>query len=224
MSAARIALLAGASGLVGRELLKLLVADDGYRRVEVLVRRPLQLPPDRKLGVHVVDFANLPRPFPECDDVFIALGTTIKVAGSKTAFRQVDLDFVVGVAKAAHAAGARRIAVVSALGANAKSRVFYNRVKGEAEALIASLEYESVVIARPSLLLGDRKSLGQPARAGEEWGERIARPIGWLIPKGMRPIRASDVAASMLAAIRQAKPGIVQLESGAMQPRDAPAR
>ena len=82
-------------------------------------------------GAHWVDFARLPAVFPTVDDVFIALGTTIKVARSEAAFRQVDFDFVVNTARAARAAGATRLAVVSALGADAESHIFYNRVKGE---------------------------------------------------------------------------------------------
>ena len=88
--------------------------------------------------------------------MFITLGTTIKVAGSQAAFRQVDFAFVVNTARAAKAAGATRLAVVSALGADTKSRVFYNRVKGEMEAAVAQLGYQSIVIAQPSMLLGDR--------------------------------------------------------------------
>src|SRR5213079_297737 len=170
----RTALLAGATGLVGHALLPLLLADKHYRRVHVLLRRAApDIKPNAELEVHHVDFARLSAAFPTVDDVFIALGTTIKVAGSEVAFRQVDFDFVVNTARAARAAGARRLAVVSALGADAKSRVFYNRVKGEMQAAIAQLGYESVVIAQPSLLLGDRTALGQPARRGEIWAARL---------------------------------------------------
>src|SRR4029450_14114644 len=94
----------------------------------------------------------LPRTFPPVEDVFIALGPTIKIAGSEEAFRQVDFDFVVNTARAARAAGATRLAVVSALGADAKSRIFYNRVKGEMQDAIAQLGYETIVIAHASLL------------------------------------------------------------------------
>ena len=153
----RAALLAGATGLVGRALLPMLLADKHYRSVHVLLRRAApEIEADAKLKVLQVDFALLPAAFPKVDDVFIALGTTIKVAGSEVAFRQVDFDFVVNTARAARVAGATRLAVVSALGADAKSRVFYNRVKGEMQAAIAQLGYESVVIAQPSLLIGDR--------------------------------------------------------------------
>ena len=114
------------------------------------------------------------------------------------------------------------MAVVSALGADAKSRVFYNRVKGEMQAAIAQLGYESVVIAQPSLLLGDREALGQPARSGEAWAARLLGPLGWIVPKAVRPIPAGAVASALLAAILDMKPGVRVLKSGAMQARDQP--
>ena len=219
----RTALLAGATGLVGRALLPMLLAGKRYRRVHVLLRRAVpDIKASAKLKVHQVDFARLPVRFPTVDDVFIALGTTIKVAGSEAAFRQVDYDFVVNTARAARTAGATRLAVVSALGADAKSRVFYNRVKGEMQDAIAQLGYESVVIAQPSLLLGDRAALGQPARSGEVWAARLLRPLGWMVPKGVRPIPARAVASALLAAFVDTKPGVRVLKSGAMQARDQP--
>jgi uncharacterized protein YbjT (DUF2867 family) len=203
--------------------LALLLAGQHYRRVHVLLRRAApDIKANAKLKVHQVDVARLPATFPAVDDVFIALGTTIKVAGSEAAFRQVDFDSVVNTARAAKAAGATRLAVVSALGADAKSRVFYNRVKGEMQAAIAQLGYESVVIAQPSLLLGDRAALGQPARSGEVWATRLLGPLGWMVPKAVRPIPARAVASALLAAMLDAKPGVRVLKSGAMQARDQP--
>ena len=219
----RTALLAGATGLVGRMLLPMLLASKHYRSVHVLLRRtPPDINASAKLKIHQVDFARLPEAFPTVDDVFIALGTTIKVAGSEAAFRQVDFAFVVNTARAARAAGATRLAVVSALGADAESRVYYNRVKGEMQAAIAQLGYESVVIAQPSLLLGDRAALGQPARSGEIWAARLLGPLGWIVPKAVRPIPAAAVASALLAAILDTKPGVRVLKSGAMQARDQP--
>jgi uncharacterized protein YbjT (DUF2867 family) len=203
---------------VGHALLPLLLAGKRYRRVHVLLRRDVpRIESDRKLQVHVVDFARLAEPFPKVNDVFIALGTTIKAAGSQAAFRQVDFDYVVDVARIARAAGATRLAVVSALGADARSRVFYNRVKGEMEAAIAQLGYTSVVIAQPSLLLGDRTALGQRARAGEIWAARLARPMSWMVPRGVRPIQARAVAAALAEAMHTAKPGLRVLKSREMQ-------
>jgi uncharacterized protein YbjT (DUF2867 family) len=108
------------------------------------------------------------------------------------------------------------------LGADPKSRIFYNRVKGEMETAIAQLGYESVVIAQPSLLLGDRAALGQPARSSEIWAARLLAPLGWIMPKGVRPISTRAVASALLAAIVDAKPGVRVLKSGAMQARDQP--
>ena len=214
----RAAVLIGATGLVGRELLALLLASPSYRRVHALVRRAVpDLAADPKLDVLRVDFARLPAAFPRADDAFIALGTTIKAAGSDAAFRMVDFDYVVGSARAARAAGATRLAVVSALGADARSHVFYNRVKGEMEAAVAALGFDSTVIAQPSLLLGDRAALGQTARSGEAWATRLLAPIGWIVPKAVRPISAGAVAAAMVAALRAARPGVVVLKSGAMR-------
>jgi uncharacterized protein YbjT (DUF2867 family) len=219
----RSALLAGATGLVGRALLHMLLASKHYGSVHVLLRRSApDIEANAKLKVHLVDFARLPADFPAVDHVFIALGTTIKVAGSEAAFRQVDFDFVANTARAARAAGATRLAVVSALGADAKSRVFYNRVKGEMQATIAQLGYESVVIAQPSLLMGDRAALGQQARTGEVWAARLLGPFGWMLPKGVRPIPAHAVASALIAAMLEAKPGVRVLSSAAMQARDQP--
>ena len=214
----RVALLAGATGLIGRALLPLLLASDRCGAVHVLLRRATPgLPTHPKLTLHTVNFAHLPEPFLAADDVFIALGTTIKVAGSEAAFREVDFDFVVNTARAARAAGATRLAVVSALGADVKSRVFYNRVKGEMQAAVSALGYESVVLAQPSLLIGDRAAFGQPTRAGEVWAARLLAPVIGLIPKSVRPIEASTVAQAMLTANLSGKPGVHILGSGLMQ-------
>ena len=216
-SAARTALLAGATGLIGHALLPMLNASPAYARTHVLVRRaPAGVVADARTTFHVVDFAQLPE-LPAVDDCYIALGTTIKVAGSQAAFRAVDFDFVVNTARAARAAGATRLAVVSALGADANSAVFYNRVKGEMQAAIAALGFESVVIAQPSLLLGDRAAIGQPTRSAEVWATRLLTPTMWLVPRSVRPIDAAKVAAALLAATPDAAPGVRVLSSAQMQ-------
>jgi uncharacterized protein YbjT (DUF2867 family) len=217
----RIALLAGATGLIGRALLPRLQASATYARVHVLLRRTVpEIVRSPKLKVHHVEFARLPAAFPQVDDVYITLGTTIKAAGSQAAFRKVDFDFVVNTARAARAAGALRLAVVSSLGADADARVFYNRVKGEMQAAIAKLGYESVVIAQPSLLLGDRAALGQAVRGGEALAMRVLGPLSWMTPRAVRPIEADAVASALVAAMFTAKPGIRIMKSGEMQPRE----
>src|SRR5271156_2540161 len=141
--------LAGATGLVGRSILEGLLANPSVRSVYVLARRRPRVA-DARITCHIVDFASL-QPLPPVDEVYLALGTTIKVAGSQAAFRAVDFDANLAVARAALASGARRCGLVSAMGADAKSRVFYNRVKGELEEALAQLPFEGLVIARPSL-------------------------------------------------------------------------
>lgn len=155
---------------------------------------------------------------PAVDDVFIALGTTIKVAGSQQAFRAVDFDAVLALATAARAAGASRLGIVSAMGADATSPVFYNRIKGEMEQAVTQLGYDSVTFARPSLLAGDRDSLAQPARSGEKMALAAMRLFKPLIPANYRTIRAADVASALVRAVRAGQPGQHVLLSGDMQP------
>jgi uncharacterized protein YbjT (DUF2867 family) len=210
--------LAGASGLIGRALLELLLAPGRSERVVVLARRPLApVRSDPRLSVRTGELAALAAEARGVRDVYIALGTTIKVAGSQAAFRAVDFDLVVDIARAARDAGARRLAVVSALGANARSGIFYNRVKGEAEDALKTLGYDSLVIAQPSLLIGDRSALGQPTRSGELLAARFFGPVMPWIPAGVRPIEATTVARAMVAALEQATPGTRVLSSAEMQ-------
>lgn len=211
----RVALVAGATGLVGREILAILLADKRYSRVHVLGRRTTDLQ-HPKLEQHVVDFTRLPK-LPAIDDVFIALGTTIKVAGSQDAFRAIDFDAVLAVARAGIAAGASKLGAVSALGANPKSSVFYSRVKGETEQALAQCGYRSLVLARPAMLAGDRESLGQPVRSGERVGLALTRALRPLIPANYRSIAAADVAAALVQAVHTGAAGVRTLESGAMQ-------
>jgi uncharacterized protein YbjT (DUF2867 family) len=213
MAATRTVVLAGATGLVGREILKGLLADDSVTAVHALGRRALS--PQPKLISNVVDFTALP-PLPPIDEAYLALGTTIKVAGSQAAFRAVDFDANLAVARAAKAAGARRIGLVSAMGADAHSRIFYSRVKGELEEALAALNFESLVIARPSMLVGDREALGQPVRSGERIAMYVGAVFGLLIPANYRPIAASKVARALLTRVPTAR-GREVLLSGAMQ-------
>ena len=206
------ALLAGATGLVGREIA---VQWRGSGRLHLLVRRPLEHLAANQTQ-HVVDFAELP-PLPRAQEAFCALGTTIKVAGSRPAFRAVDFDAVLAFARAARAAGASRFGVVSALGADATSGVFYNRVKGEMEAALAEIGFARLVIARPSLLVGDRAAAGQHARTGEGLALALTRPVAGWIPKAWRPIEAARVARALLRALAEGGGGLRILTSAEMQ-------
>lgn len=202
--------VAGASGLVGRALCRQLAADPGCTALWPLLRRAV--PELAALPKSTV----LPWPapaLPPLDTACCALGTTIAVAGSQAAFRAVDHDAAIAFARAAKAAGATRFGVVSALGADAGSRVFYNRVKGEMEAAVRALGFATLVIARPSLLAGDRAALGQPSRLGERLALRLTAPVRALLPARVRPIAADDVAAGLLAALREQPAGVHVVES-----------
>ena len=208
--------LAGASGLVGRALLSQLLGDD-RATVHALLRRDVpDLPASRGLVRHVIDFTALPA-LPPADELYIALGTTLKAAGSQAAFRAVDFDAVVAVARAARDAGIERVAVVSALGANAQSRVFYNRIKGEMERALRDLRFERLVVARPSLLAGAREALAQPPRRGERLALRALGPVAWALPASLRPIEPAVVARAMRYALRTDGLSWQVLESGVMQ-------
>jgi uncharacterized protein YbjT (DUF2867 family) len=220
---ARVAVLAGATGMVGRAVLARLTADktSPYAAVHTLGRRAPELPAgaqNARLVSHVSQ-SLLDTEVPPADDMFIALGTTISVAGSQSAFRAVDLDAVLALARAARAAGVRRLGVVSAMGADAGSKVFYNRVKGEMEQAVSALGFDTVVIARPSLLDGKRAALGQPTRRGEQLALKVMRLLKPLIPRNYRAISDAQVAKALVEAVQAGRPGVQILLSGEMQPR-----
>lgn len=208
-------MVAGATGLVGREILAALLADKTYKKVVAVGRRALSLEHPR-LVQQIIDISK-PTVLPKADDMFIALGTTIKVAGSQAAFRAVDLEAVVALARAAQAAGASRLGVVSAMGADAGSKVFYNRVKGEMEDALAALGFTTLVIARPSMLAGERGALNQPVRQGERIALLLSRTLKPLIPSNYRSIAAKDVALALTDSLKTSKPGSYRLLSGQMQ-------
>ncbi|HEY0420808.1 MAG TPA: oxidoreductase, partial [Acetobacteraceae bacterium] len=162
------------------------MADETVAAVHVLARRPLS-GEHSKLTTHVVDFAAVGA-LPPIDEAYLALGTTIKVAGSQSAFRAIDFDANLAVACAAQVAGACRLGLVSAMGADAHSSIFYNRVKGELEEALSGLGFAGLVIARPSMLAGDRTALGQPVRSGEQLAVKLSRWLRPLIPTDYRSI------------------------------------
>jgi uncharacterized protein YbjT (DUF2867 family) len=210
-----VAMVAGATGLVGREVLAALLADKRYATVHSVGRR--ELPQQHaRLVQHMLDFKALPV-LPAVDEVFIALGTTIKVAGSQAAFRAVDFEAVVSIARAARARGAKKLGVVSAMGADASSAIFYNRVKGEMEEALAQIGYDSLVIARPSMLAGQREELGQAVRTGERIALSLSTWLKPLIPANYRSIQARDVARALVEAVQTRPPGVHRLLSGSMQ-------
>lgn len=212
MTKKKTLVLAGATGLVGGEVLRLALADPAFSRVTALVRRPLEgeVAGHPKLVERRVDFDRLDRHHAAlgADAVISALGTTIRTAGSQTAFRRVDYDYPLALARLALAEGARHFLLVSALGAAARSPFFYNRVKGELEDAVLALGYPAVTIVRPSLLLGERREL----RLGEE----IAKRFGFLAPGKYKPVAAHDVAAALVAAAREGGAGVRIVESDAI--------
>ena len=203
---------------MGREVLAALLTDKRYAAVHCVGRRPLPLTHPRLIS-HVISFDKLDTlpGLKHVDDVFIALGTTIKVAGSEAAFRAVDFDAVLAVARAAKSAGATRLGVVSAMGASLGSAIFYNRVKGEMEDALAKLAFETLIIARPSMLAGDRDALAQPARAGERLILPAMRLFKPLIPANYRAISARAVAQALVRAVQETDHGQRILLSGQMQ-------
>lgn len=217
-----MALIAGATGLVGRELLALLMADAACREVHSLVRKP-SAQTHAKLRNHLVDFTKLGTasaqdlPLPRLNEVYICLGTTIKVAGSQEAFRAVDFDAVLAVARAGIAQGATKLGVISAMGASSSSSVFYSRTKGEMEDAVSKLGYQSVSIARPSFLAGDREALQQDARSGEKIALIAMNLFSPLIPSNYKAVQAADVAASLLRQVRKGVAGQTVLLSGQLQ-------
>jgi uncharacterized protein YbjT (DUF2867 family) len=195
---AKHAVLAGASGLVGDRCLARLLDHPAYDCVTVFSRRPLALS-HAKLHIELVDFEGIQSLGERCDDIFCCLGTTIRKAGSQEAFRRVDHDYPLALARLGKAAGAQQFLLVSALGADAQSSVFYSRVKGETERDIVAIGLPKVIFMRPSILLGERREHRPGERAAIFVGKLIAPLLLGPLRK-YRPILADDVAAAMLYA------------------------
>ncbi len=205
-------LIAGATGLVGRHALARALADPRVDRVVAPTRRPL--PPHPKLDNPQVDFDALPTDAPwwAVDAVICTLGTTIRDAGSREAFRRVDVDYVIAVATLAHAAGARAFALNTALNADPASRVFYLRCKGEAERDVEALGYASLTIVRPSLIGGERER----PRPGERVGAVVMGALAPILPRRYRVVPAERIADCLFDSALAASPGVHVIESDAI--------
>jgi uncharacterized protein YbjT (DUF2867 family) len=194
----KTALLLGASGLVGGHCLGFLLEEPSYTRVIVLVRKPLSVMHE-KLVQYVVDFDKLEN-LGNCvpvDDVYSCLGTTFKKAGNQEAFRKVDYDYIVKLAALAQHCGATQFLLVSSLGADPHSRIFYNRVKGDVEEAIRKIPFTACHIFRPSLLVGERKE----HRSGEQAGTVLMKALKPMLIGPLmkyRSIQARDVAKAMI--------------------------
>lgn len=205
----RCAVVVGATGLVGGHVVERLSHGGEHDRIVVLVRRPSGRSFAGKVDVteKVVDFDRLDRAdFAGADDVFGCLGTTIKVAGSQEAFRKVDQHYTVKAAELAKAAGATRFGLVSSVGADARSRNFYLRVKGETERDVEAIGFATLVVARPSGLVGHREH----GRPGEKVGIAVGRALSFALVGGLekyRPIEARVVANALVAAVAEGTPG-----------------
>jgi uncharacterized protein YbjT (DUF2867 family) len=216
---ARTAWIAGASGLVGGFALERLLEDGAFDRVVSFGRRASGRG-HAKLEERVVDFAAFDASDAPAPDVALcALGTTIARAGSREAFRAVDHDAVLAFARGAHARGARAFVVVTAHGADARSAVFYNRVKGEVEEALRAVGFDSLVIARPSLLLGDRAERRRAEHAAVVVS-RALRPL--LRPFRARPVEAAEVGSAIAKLARDAPSGVHVVHSAELHAaRDA---
>lgn len=210
----RTALLAGSTGLIGKQLLELLLNDPHYTVVKAISRKPLAIQ-HAKLQNIVADLDTLTEHHDQLksDDVFCCLGTTIKQAGSQAAFRKVDYDYPLELARLTKNQGASQFLIITALGSDARSGIFYNRVKGEVEQAIDAVGFDSYHIFRPSLLLGERTE----KRAGEGAATVVYKALGFLIPLKYKAIDSIKVAKAMLHFAKQNSKGKFIHESKELQ-------
>ena len=209
---AKTAIVLGATGLIGNLLTHRLVDSLVYSNVKVLVRKSLNWQHPRLQEV-LFDFDHPNGLLTHADDVFCCLGTTIKKAGSKQAFRQVDYQYPLDIAQLSLANGAQQFAIVTSMGADADSAFFYNRVKGEVERDLTNLHYPNLLIFRPSLLFGNRSE----NRLGERIAAGAMRLFSPLIPARYKGIDADKVAHAMVQTAQQHLTGKHVFESDALQ-------
>ena len=193
------ALVAGATGLIGGFLINELENDSAFDAVVALTRKPKKN--SERTTWKVIDFdsgSELESATKGLDVVFCCLGTTMKTAGSKEAFYKVDFQYVVDLAKAAKKNGVGQFSVISAAGADPKSKIFYNQVKGEMEAAIRELGFNELIIFHPSLLLGPREESRLSERIGIVLG-KIVSPLLFGSLKKYHPIHVSKIASAMIS-------------------------
>lgn len=205
-------LLVGATGLVGSHVLRLALADARISAVVAPLRRPMAAHP--KLLAPLIDFDRLPQDAPwwQADAVICTLGTTMHTAGSRDAFRRVDHAYPLAVARLARRHGTAAYVLNSAVGANASSRFFYNRVKGEVERDLAALGFPSLTYVRPGVIGGAR----QEKRVGERVMVLALTALGPVLPKAWRVNPAERIAHALLEAAIAGKPGIHTIRSDAL--------
>lgn len=210
----KTALVAGSTGLIGSQLLQLLLTDTYYDVVKAISRKPLEISHHRLENI-VLDFDRLTeyRDTLKADDVFCCLGTTIKKVKTKEKFRKVDFDYPVELAKLTRTNGTEQYLLVSALGADKNSKIFYNQVKGEVEEAIGKIGFTTFHIFRPSLLMGDRSE----SRSGEEAGKIFFKYLGFLVPRKYKGIDSVKVARAMQQLAAKPQQGIYIHESEYLQ-------
>jgi uncharacterized protein YbjT (DUF2867 family) len=212
---ARTALVAGATGLIGKQLVQYLLQSPAYAEVRVLTRNPLGID-HPKLNEITYDYAQPDAEAVRGDDIFCCLGTTMKKAGSKDAFRRVDLEYPLQVARLARQNGARQYLIVTAMGADSDSLFYYNQVKGDVQEELRAMQFPVLRIFQPSLLLGKRSE----ARLGEQVGEWLAVLLKPVMLGPLRKYRAIDsakVARAMVQLAQQPGQGVYVYESDALQ-------
>ncbi len=213
----KTALIIGGTGLIGKQLTHLLVGDKRYHKIILLVREPMNLIHEKMEQVKF-DFEKPDTTLVKADDIFCCLGTTIKAAGSKAAFRKVDYGYVLDIAGIGFANGAKKFALVSSMGADKNSFFFYNKTKGEIEEAVSHIGYESCLIFRPSVLVGYRHT----DRLGELLSIFFLKVFSLAVPEKYKPIDSGKVAKVMVAMMNAEKKGttifesdkIAQLETG----------
>ena len=207
----RSVLVIGSTGLVGSECVRLLSADPTCTRIVALTRNPATIfPGSAKLEIKVVDFDNLEKhkDLFAVDQIICALGTTMRKTPSEDDYRKIDYGYPMDAARYGLDNGATHYLVVTAIGANAKSRIFYNRLKGELEDVLTVLDYRSLTIARPSVLIGDRVEV--------RLSEKLALKLGFLTPRKYKPVAGSSVAKALVNSAREDLPGMRIIQNAEM--------
>ncbi len=210
----KVALLAGGTGLIGSQLLQLLTEDGAYTTIKCLTRNTLPTT-HNKIEVTQTDGSNLNELGSSliADDVFCCLGTTIKKAKTKESFRKIDFDYPLELAKLSKAGGAKQFLLISALGADPTSSVFYNKVKGEVEEAIAAVGFDAYHVFRPSLLLGSRSE----ERSGEDAAKIFFKLFGFLVPGKYKAIDSAKIARAMVLMAKKNGKGSFVYESKLLQ-------
>lgn len=205
----KIAVIIGATGLVGRSLLDLLMGHEDYEKVIVIARKANEGILSDKVDWEVNDFTDpgTYRDLIKGDDLFITLGTTMAKAGSKESFVKVDKDLVLQIARFGQMNGINQLSLVTAVGANPDSTFFYNRVKGELERQIINLPFGAIHIFRPSMLLGERLE-SRPLEAVGQWVFRWVNSIFGSKLGKYQAVHASGVAKAMVYFSGKMDPGI----------------